>query len=120
MILSGSVLPCTCIAVQTLTESRMRARFQAEAQQLPESITPILHTSLEGPRCDACGLEIEYEENIMLQCDGPCRNFIHQACAGVRERPRGSWMCQLCKLGILEELKRKERKEIVPSIHKTP
>ncbi len=77
----------------------MQCRFQAEMQQLPETICAVDHSPLEGPRCDACGLEADYEDNIMLQCDGPCRCYVHQACAGVLHRPKGSWVCQLCKLG---------------------
>lgn len=68
-------------------------------QQLPDGIQAVSHSPLEGPRCDACSLEIEYEDNIMLQCDGPCRMFVHQACVGLQNRPRGSWLCQLCSLG---------------------
>ena len=87
------------IHMQTLTESRLRAKYEAEMQQLPEGIHPCQHKTLEGPRCDACGLEADYEDNIMLQCDGNCRGYVHQVCAGVLSRPRGAWMCQVCKLG---------------------
>lgn len=85
--------------LQTLSESRLRAKYEAEMQQLPENVHAQPHVALEGPKCDACGLEVEYEDNIILQCDGPCRTFVHQACAGVLTRPRGSWVCQMCKLG---------------------
>lgn len=85
--------------MQTLTESRLQAKFEAERQQLPETICSLDHVPLEGARCDACGLEVDYEDDIMLQCDGPCRSFAHQSCAGVAHRPKGSWVCQLCTLG---------------------
>ena len=68
-------------------------------QQLPEPLVSREHACLDAPKCDACGLEAEYEDNIILQCDGPCHNYVHQACAGVMTRPRGSWVCQLCAVG---------------------
>ena len=59
---------------QTVSEQRARAKAEVARQQLPEGIAPQPHAPLEEDRCEACGTDEESEDNLLLQCDGPCRS----------------------------------------------
>ena len=68
-------------------------------QQLGDGVQPLKLPAQKGACCEACGAEEESEDNVMLQCDGPCRLFVHQACCGLSGEPPSSWMCEVCRSG---------------------
>ena len=86
--------------LQTVSEKRGRLLADIAMQQLPEGVQAMELPDQKGAKCEACGSEEESEDNLMLQCDGPCRLFVHQACCGLSQKPPSSWMCELCKTGI--------------------
>jgi hypothetical protein len=47
-------------------------------------------------RCTVCYLDVEYVDNLLLQCD-KCHIIVHMNCYGVLEPPDGKlWLCSLC------------------------
>lgn len=85
--------------MQTVSEKRARVQAEVAMQKLPGRIHPVPNPSQQGARCEACGTEEDSDENVMLQCDGPCKLFIHQACCGLLGKSPPCWMCEVCRTG---------------------
>jgi len=91
--LSGQVATLHPPPLQALTPAHLLT--SSPTSLLSSTRTP----GLEGARCDACGLEAESADDMLLQCDGPCGRFVHQYCCWELKRPDGAWQCPLCTTG---------------------
>lgn len=64
---------------------------------LPIDITPLPLSRRMVSACDACGDEIEVEDNLLVECD-KCRVVVHMRCYGLSKPPDGSsWLCDVCR-----------------------
>ncbi len=94
--------------IQGLPHARMCFKYRGWSDKSPlppgevdEDLLPAGYRPVEVQwkhldRCTVCYLDVEYVDNLLLQCD-KCRIIVHMNCYGVLEPPDGKlWLCSLC------------------------
>jgi hypothetical protein len=106
------VIACRCcrrciivrapLCLQTPEQQLAHRAIAARLQRLPAGVAaqPLRRPVVAA--CDACGLEVETNDNLLVECDA-CRVMVHMRCYGVDAHPAGSsWLCDVCRLPGLD------------------